>query len=189
VGASLFSYCVLTAFVPRGSVVVAMSTSAITAILPALNQAVKTVTGVVGLIKDVETKQKVIELQSAILDLHERVRSAQTEQDELLKSKNELERKLAEYERWDKESACYELRALVDGIFVYALKAENKGNGPEHFLCPNCFGERKLSIVHHPRAGYSNYICDACKFDVNPVRQTFPKVSMNQRDRFRGLPG
>jgi hypothetical protein len=163
--------------------------TAMTGILPAVNAAVKTASGILGLVKDVETKQKVIELQSAIFDLHDRVRSAQAEQDELLKAKSELERKLAEYERWDAEAARYELRALADGVFVYALKAEHKGKEPEHFLCPHCFAERKRSILNHPRADYSNYVCHACKFDVNPVKSSYGFASVPRRDRYRGLIG
>lgn len=166
-----------------------MNTTAIAALLPAVNEAVKTATGVLGLVKDTKTKEKVIELQTAIFELHERVRTAQAEQDEWLKTKKELEGKLAEYERWDTEAARYELRALCDGIFVYALKAEHKGTGPEYFVCPNCFGQRKLSILHHPRADYSNYICDGCKFDVNPVKTDYAKLlgTTRRRDRFNSL--
>ena len=73
--------------------------------LPAVNQAVKTATGILQLVKDADTRQKVIELQTSILDLIDRVRLAQTEQDELAKIKDELERKLMEHERWDTEAA------------------------------------------------------------------------------------
>ena len=166
-----------------------MAIPAIAELLPALNEAVKTATGIAKLVKDADTKQKVIELQTAIFDLHDRVRQAQTEQDELAKAKDELQRKLMEYDRWDAEAARYKLLELAEGIFVYALKDEHKGNEPAHYLCAHCFGERKRSILQHPVAGYSKYVCHACKFEVNPVKQTFGFSAIKRRTPYDGLLG
>jgi hypothetical protein len=159
-----------------------MGIPTIATLFPALNEAAKTATGILQLVKDVDTKQKVMELQTTIMGLHDRIRTVQSEHEE-------LERKLREYERWDAEAARYELRTLADGIFVYALKAEHKGSEPEHFLCPHCFGKRKRSILHHPGAGYTNYVCHACKFDVNPAKPSFAWASVNRGDRSRALLG
>jgi hypothetical protein len=145
-----------------------MNVTAITAMLPAVNQAVKSATGILHLVKDADTRQKVIELQTSILDLIDRVRLAQAEQDELTKIKDELEHKLMEYQRWDAEAARYELRQLADGIFVYAVKPDHKGSEPAHYLCPHCFGQKKRSILQRPGVGYTNYVCHDCKMDINP---------------------
>jgi len=181
-----------SAFIVRQQAHTFMSLTAITAMLPAVNQAVKTATGILHLVKDTETKQKVIELQTAILDLHDRVRLAQSEQDELAKVKDELERKLMEYERWDAQAARYELRELADGIFVYALKPEHKGSEPLHYLCPHCFNQKKRSILQRPRAGHKNYVCHDCKMDISPVKsEPFYGIATTprRRSRYDGLIG
>lgn len=161
-----------------------MAIPAITAILSAANEAGKAVASILHVVKDTETKQKVIELQTAILGLHDRIRLAQSEHDDLAKAKDELERKLTDYQRWDTEAARYELRELAPGIFAYALKPEHKSTEPEHYLCPHCFGEKKRSILQHPRAGYTNYACHACKFEINPVKQSIAFATVKRRDPY-----
>jgi hypothetical protein len=166
-----------------------MAITAITTLLPAVNEAVKTAAGILHLVKDADTKQKVIDLQSAILDLQHRILQAQAEQDELARAKGELERKLLEYERWHADAARYELRDLADGIFVYSLKADQRGNEPTHYLCPHCFGERKKSILQRPGAGYTNYVCHACKLDIRPVKPSYPAVGIQQSGPLDGFMG
>jgi hypothetical protein len=164
-----------------------MPFTSITTILPTITQVAKAAGSIVQLVKDTETRQKIIELQTSILDLHDRVRQAQVEQDELVKVKDELERKLLEHQQWGAEAARYELRQLADGIFVYALKAEHKEGQPDHFLCPHCFEQKKRSILQHPVAGYANYMCHACKFEIVPVRPAVGFATVQRRDRFGGL--
>lgn len=145
-----------------------MPIPAITAVLSGVNQAAQLAAAILKLAKDTETKQKIIELQTAILDLHDRIRHAQAEQDELAKVKDEFERKLMAYQRWDAEAARYGLHALADGIFVYALKPDQQHGEPMHYLCPHCFGEKKRSILQRPGVDWTNYVCHACKFEASP---------------------
>lgn len=160
----------------------------ITALLSGVNQVAQLASGVLKLVKDTEAKQKIIELQTAIFDLHDRVRHAQADQDELAKIKDELERKLMAYQQWDSEAARYELKELADGIFVYALKPDHKGSEPAHYLCPHCFSEKKRSILQRPRAGYTNYVCHSCKLDISPVKtEPFAGISVPRRRSYEGL--
>jgi len=86
----------------------------------------------------------------------------------------ELERKVSDYEQWDRVASRYQLRQLADGIFVYAL---TKTDGePEHYLCPHCFGERKRSILQRPSVDHTNFVCHVCKLDIRPVATPFPKI-------------
>ena len=59
----------------------------------------------------------------------------------------DLEMKLEQMDEWKTEAARYKLQELVPGRLVYSLKPEAANGEPRHFLCANCFGEHKKSIL------------------------------------------
>ena len=143
-------------------------TAAISAIT-ALGQAAKSVGGVLETTSDFKAKEVITKLQNGVLDLQTKVYAAQAKYQELADIKLQVEQKLIAYEKWDSESARYQLTELTPGIFVYMLKPEKAAGEPIHYLCPHCFQQHKKAILHHPSADHTNYVCDGCEFDVRPV--------------------
>lgn len=156
-------------------------TAAITAVT-ALGEAAKTVGGILQTNSDFKAKEVITNLQNGVLELQAKVYAAQAKY-------HELEQKLAVYEKWDSEASRYRLTELAPGIAVYALQPDQANGEPIHYICPNCFQNRKKSILHRPAVDRTNYVCDACEFDARPVetRLPMPSTVRMRLNRFDGL--
>jgi len=91
--------------------------------------------------------EHIIKFQDEILTLQSKLLAAQQEQSDLIKIKNEIEKKLAEYVNWEKTASKYELHEIVTGIFVFALKKNDQSSEPKHYLCARCFNDHTKSIL------------------------------------------
>jgi hypothetical protein len=112
---------------------------------------------------DVQTK--VIDLQSAILAAQNSALAATAAQFELQERVKELEAQLRAVEDWNATKARYLLVAPWRGAAqVYALRrAESRGEEP-HFLCTNCFHQRKpVILIPTPVQHMAIMQCPACK--------------------------
>jgi hypothetical protein len=77
--------------------------------------------------------------------------------DEIFALKEEnlaLKEQLQREQRWEQESARYELKEIVRGITAYRLKQDQRKTGePEHWLCAACFHDGKKSILQFSAMG------------------------------------
>jgi hypothetical protein len=93
-------------------------------------------------------KEKVLELQSAILAAQGSAITAQSEHLQMLQTVRELEARIRELEGWEQEKLRYELKELENKRgFVYELKTEAVPSEPAHKLCVNCFNRGEKSIL------------------------------------------
>ncbi|WP_415279855.1 hypothetical protein [Brucella sp. BZ] len=116
-------------------------------------------------LKDVHDQVKVnevlIELQAKILEAQEAVRDGR---DRLENAEQELKG----YKDWDIVASRYQLKDFGGQTFAYALRKEAANGQPWHLACPNCFGNRRLSILQHSGnySGQRGFDCSACKTRV-----------------------
>lgn len=108
-----------------------------------------------------EILEKLFSLQIDALSLQEK-HSA------LVNEKEELAKKLMEFEQWEKTESQYQLEEVHFGVFVYSPKESERSTEPKHWLCTNCWEERKKSILqcdykHSEGAGYT---CPRCKTQI-----------------------
>ena len=150
----------------------------LTAVAAATTQTIKLIAGLADSIHDAKMKEAVSHLQAGIIDLQGKLFGAQAQFYELVEARQTAEQKLLAYEKWDAEAARYELKELVAGIPVYALKPDQANGEPPHFICPHCFQQRKKAILHRPAADQTNYICDGCTFNVRPANTPMPTIQM-----------
>lgn len=110
---------------------------------------------------DNEVKQKATELNDSILTLQGTLFSLQSENQELLKIKNEFEAKLINLANWQQEAQRYKLCELCSGVLVYALKEDHQDSEPMHYICPNCYENNRKSILQSRGMGYdgTEYVC------------------------------
>jgi hypothetical protein len=158
----------------------------ITAAVAAAAQTIKVVGGLMDTVHDAKTKEAISHLQNSIVDLQAKLFVAQAKMYELADGKREAEQKLATQKKWETEASRYALTELAPQIHVYALKPEKAKGEPSHYLCPNCFQEPKKSILQHPSAGNTNFICHACKFQARPVQPAMPQSVPRSRSRWLG---
>ena len=120
---------------------------------------------------DSEVKAKAAELNNSILSLQGTLFSLQTQNQELLQAKHNLENQLVEISNWNKQASRYELHELCPGVFVYALKENENDSEPAHYICPNCYQENRRSILQSKQKHWSGtkHVCSnpSCNAEFN----------------------
>ena len=138
------------------------------------SKAIGLVTAITGAAKrladtreEVKVNEVAIQLQGIVLDLQSEMMMIQSDYQNILRSREDLEKKLIEMEGWDKERARYHL-AKVGEIwsgFVYVLNVKNPAVEPAHWLCAHCYEDKKKSILQV--SGMNNkYRCPRCKTEI-----------------------
>jgi hypothetical protein len=108
---------------------------------------------------------------AAVIELQEKILDAQTTQAGLIEYVRSLEEEVASFEKWDAEKERYELKALRPSVFAYMLKPNTRGAEPPHWVCANCYGNRKISLFQwtaHMAQAYRLVQCPACKNEIAP---------------------
>jgi len=111
--------------------------------------------------EEVKVNQVAIDLQGIVLDLQSEMMMIQSDYQNVLRSREELEKKLAEQENWNKERARYHLESVGDGSLVYALNTSEQTTQPPHWICAHCYEEKKKSMLQ--RNPYPQWLCPRCK--------------------------
>ena len=97
----------------------------------------------------------------------------------LAREKDELEKKLVEYQQWDRTASQYSLKALKSGAYVYTPNESNQSPNPMHWICPKCYGDRKKSILqflYDFDRGHHAY-CPECKGRFGATQQEMLNAS------------
>ena len=118
---------------------------------------------------------KLLEFQSKLIDANSAAFAAQDERSALLQHVSALEKEVANFKAWGARQQRYELKNLGYSAFAYMLKKEERGGEPPHWVCANCFEEKRVSILQftHVRRGEGKvWICPACKSTVDPGTST-----------------
>jgi hypothetical protein len=109
---------------------------------------------------------------AAVIELQEQILSAQTAQATLLDRIRDLEKQMANFETWETEKQRYDLKGLGWGAFARMLKPTARGTEPPHWICTNCYGERRISVIQWGRkpkgATRNGYFCPACNNEIEP---------------------
>lgn len=119
---------------------------------------------------DADTKEKVVALQELIFEARQSAFNAQNDLATVKQRVTDLEAQIAEFEQWGKESQRYKLfnPQGVNGV-VFGLKESESNSEPPHYLCTNCYQQRRKSFLYtykHPDATRSAFLCSACKAQV-----------------------
>jgi hypothetical protein len=120
---------------------------------------------------------------SVVIDLQEKILSAQAQQMTLLERVSQLERQIADSQAWASEKARYQLQELPPGVFVFVLKSDMANGEPEHRLCATCFNNGKKSILQSfgQDQGLETILCPICKTDLT-VGHFVPSTQFSYSD-------
>jgi len=110
-------------------------------------------------------RSKIIDMQSLIMEAQGSAIEARDAHSEQVKRIGSLEEEVADLKAWDGEKARYELKNMWKGAFVYALKADAQPPEPPHWLCVNCYQQRKKRLLQIAKwmAGTNHWMCPDCK--------------------------
>lgn len=118
--------------------------------------------------EEFKVNEVAIHLQGIVLDLQSEIMMMQSNYQEVLRSREDLEKKLAEHEGWEKDRQKYELKFVGNATFVYALKLEHELCQQKHWLCTNCYERRQKSILQRVEKGMPGMECPNCKMNIKP---------------------
>ena len=116
---------------------------------------------------------------AAVVELQEKILTAQAQQSTLIELVGNLEKQVANFEAWDAEKQRYQLTDFGGGTFAYALKPEMSSGEPSHRICAPCYQKGHKSILqfrHETATGQDKYACPACKTDFFFGEQRDPPV-------------
>ncbi|WP_287459187.1 hypothetical protein [Sphingomonas sp.] len=137
-----------------------------------LKSAVDIVTAINGALKASEVIEIKTTLNRLILDAQQTLFLAQQENAASADRIRELEQEIIRMTDWTAERQNYELREVAPGAFAYVKKAAMQDAEPGHWLCTNCFEDRKKSILQLQGLGSTGqwhiHACPRCsaKFSI-----------------------
>lgn len=114
-------------------------------------------------LKDIDDRVK---LNAAIIELQEKILSAQEATSEARDRLRELEAELAARDAWQATANRYALKEFGGNTFAYELVPDRADGEPIHRACPNCFERRTRSILQHRFRDVSqqdHYMCPSCE--------------------------
>ena len=106
--------------------------------------AIKTAFDIAKGLKDIDDATR---RNAAVIELQEKILTAQAEQSDLINRIRDLEKKVESFEAWSAEKQRYRLAQLCRGVTAYALKQGKENGEPPHYLCGNCYQEHHKSIL------------------------------------------
>lgn len=122
-------------------------------------------------IKDIDDA---VRRNAAVIELQEKILTAQQAQSTLIDQIRELEEKMASFETWEREKQRYDLKPLGWGAFAYMLKKSERGSEPPRWVCTNCFEQKKIAMtIQHGvlKSGEGvQWFCPSCKSTIMPNR-------------------
>jgi hypothetical protein len=98
--------------------------------------AIKTAFDIAKGLKDIDDAAR---RNAAVIELQEKILTAQQEQMALVERIGELEKQIERFETWEAEKKRYKLTDYGGGTFAYALKPEEAQGEPEHRICAHCY--------------------------------------------------
>jgi hypothetical protein len=123
--------------------------------------ALKTAFDIAKGLKDIDDAAR---RNAAVIELQEKILSAQQAQSELVECIGELEKKVTGFEKWEAEKERYQLTDFGGGTFAYLLKPEKANGEPSHRICASCYQDDHKSILQFPHQseGQDYYRCPKC---------------------------
>ncbi|WP_441240245.1 hypothetical protein [Tardiphaga sp. 768_D3_N2_1] len=102
---------------------------------------------------------------AAVIELQEKILSAQEAQFALVKRVDELEKQVTSFEGKRSQMQRYQLKDYGAGSFAYELKESDANGEPIHRACAACYQQGHVSILQfsHNSNGQDWYDCKQCK--------------------------
>jgi hypothetical protein len=130
--------------------------------------------GLTSVYVDDKVRERTSELVGILLAVQGDALAVNTQHQELLQEKYNLEKKILEFEQWNATKNNYEIKELAPGIIAYLRKKTDESINFAVWICPYCYDQKKESFLQ--RKGHSedagSYLCPSCKtlFQWGPMK-------------------
>jgi transcriptional regulator with GAF, ATPase, and Fis domain len=124
------------------------------------------------------------EIVEKLLGLQMDALSLQEKHSLLINEKDELAKKLIQYENWAKTESQYKIDEVHSQVFVYVAKTSDQSLKNQPWYCANCFGNRQLSIFQSTSDSdtYHEYVCHRCNNKIKFYTEGGPQSEFIQPD-------
>ena len=102
---------------------------------------------------------------AAVIELQEKILSAQQTQSSLSQQVSDLEKEVARLKDWDADKKRYELTEIGPGVVALSIKEAMRNGEPFHRICANCAANgKKFYLQQHVRGIHVDvFQCNSCK--------------------------
>ena len=121
--------------------------------------AVKTAFDIAKGLKDIDDASR---RNAAVIELQEKILTAQSAQAALIERVGYLEKEVARFETWETEKQRYELKDVGMGSLAYSVKDAMRGSEPPHQICAACYVLHVMSIGKSPSYSPAMRLGTAC---------------------------
>lgn len=121
--------------------------------------------GMLGAARALKDLNDAVVRNQASIDLQGQIMAAQESYAKLLEKVRELEATVASFADWESTKKRYELKDVGAAIFAYALRDGVDPPEPAHSICPDCYQQKRASILqrHEYDAGTAiALVCQVC---------------------------
>lgn len=121
--------------------------------------------GMLDLRDTVKLGSLVIKLNAEILSAQRGALAASQSEAEMAEEARALKTKIASFEDWERQKERYELKRIKGywELLVYELKDGVNSPEEKHYACPDCYTNRKKSILqNHAQGSGQGLICRQC---------------------------
>jgi hypothetical protein len=163
-----------------------MPVDPISAVVASAKVAYDIAKGISSLHTDVEKNQAISKVLEVLLAVQSDALSMQEKYYLLLREKDDLIKKISEFEKWSEIENQYELKELVTGVLVYAYKQSNKEIQPPHLLCANCFSKKQKGLYIQSEMDFdgTHFKCLNCDKEIVDYSRKRPYPSQNNGPSF-----
>ncbi|MGN6534311.1 MAG: hypothetical protein ACTHKQ_01100 [Mesorhizobium sp.] len=101
--------------------------------------------------------------------MQEKILSAQEAAANAKSKMQEMERTIEAFDNWTETTKRYALKDFGCQTYAYQARPEALAGDPPHLACPNCFRERRLSVLQYQDTFYGRkrFLCLACEKTVD----------------------
>lgn len=151
--------------------------ASITAAIGSMKAAGDIAVGLVNLKTMSEVHAKAVELNQKIIVAQHEIFAANAAQTECIQRISELEKQIANIKAWEAQKQRYQMRTILDGITVYALKKSMSDGEPPHYICANCYEAGKRSIIQNgeTKDRFTTLVCPTCISAIPTGYRGFPE--------------
>jgi hypothetical protein len=119
----------------------------------------------------------------AVVELTEKILTAQESQTTLLNRVSELEKELVHLKEWEADKKRYQLTDIGKGVVALVLKPSMSNGEAMHYLCADCAikGQKSYLQPHVRGPYYDQYKCNGCGFEVGIDKGSPPRDRESER--------
>lgn len=136
--------------------------------LGSLKAAADIAKAVMGAKVDFAVKEQVMSIQQSLLEAQQTMLAMQEALADANQRARQAEDALVAANDWAKEKERYKLFSPYAGAVVYAMKESEAHGEVPHYICTNCYEQRRKSILSYVKLPDNFYAlrCSVCKRDT-----------------------